>query len=403
MLCTRMRTTMTMSPSMPTSPDNGSAHTFAIEVPLSDEMVAEAKAMIGMPIRTEGWNQQASRDAIRHYAYGLGDDNPLFCHVAYGAASCHGTTIAPPTFLYTINDAAICPGLPGLQWIYGGARWRFFRPVKLDEVLTSTTTLADVRERRGGAASRMLVQTGHCQYFAPDGELVGEVLSDTLRIARRSQDGGLHYDTRATYQYRPDELARIERDVLGEQRRGAEPRFADDVQVGDTLGPVVKGPIDQITMTAYYGGCPGSPGYKGCEIGWKYRDRAFRDPASLPDQYDAESYFGEQVLPSLGHQNPAVANAIGMPGAYNNGPQRVGWAAHLITDWMADAGWLDSLNYVLRRPEIFGDTVWVSGVVTSKRTEADRALVTCDIHSVNQLGEETALGDATVILPIRAR
>ena len=51
-------------------------------------------------------------------------------------------------------------------------------------------------------------------------------------------------------------------------------------------------------MTAYYMGCMGSPGYKGCEIAWKYRYYAENDPSHLPTNYD-RSYFAEAVLPSV--------------------------------------------------------------------------------------------------------
>jgi acyl dehydratase len=98
---------------------------FRVTQQLTDAMVDQAKALIGSEIRTEGWNQQASRDAIRHYAFGLGDDNPLFSDLAYGQTTRYGSVIAPPTFLYTICDAAICPGLPGVQPIYGGASWEW--------------------------------------------------------------------------------------------------------------------------------------------------------------------------------------------------------------------------------------------------------------------------------------
>ena len=49
--------------------------------------LAEARAMIGKIFRIEQWNYEASRDVIRHYAWGIGDDNPLFCDPDYAAAS----------------------------------------------------------------------------------------------------------------------------------------------------------------------------------------------------------------------------------------------------------------------------------------------------------------------------
>ncbi len=40
---------------------------------------------IGVPITdtVEPWNYEATRDAIRHYAHGIGDDNPLWTDPAY--------------------------------------------------------------------------------------------------------------------------------------------------------------------------------------------------------------------------------------------------------------------------------------------------------------------------------
>ena len=44
----------------------------------------------------EPWCHEATRDNIRHYAHGIGDDNPLWCDPSYGAATRWGGVIAPP-------------------------------------------------------------------------------------------------------------------------------------------------------------------------------------------------------------------------------------------------------------------------------------------------------------------
>lgn len=375
---------------------------FRVTEALSDETIAAARADIGREIRTEGWNRQASQDSIRHYAWGLGDDNPLFCDLAYGRSTRHGSVVAPPTFLYTISDTAICPGLPGVQPIYGGTSWEFERPVRLDEVITARAVLVDVLERRGGRrAPRFLVQRAETVYRDAEGRPVARAVSDTLRIPRAGTADGLRYVTRGEHAYSEADLAEIERDVRSEVRRGGETRHFEDVAVGETVQPVVKGPINQFTMTAYYAGCVGSPGYKSAEMAWKYRRLAREAPDLLPDQYDP-SYFAEYVSPSLGHQNIAVAHEIGMPGAYNNGPQRVGWAAHLLTNWCGDDGFVRSLAVRLREAEVFGDTIRIGGRVTGKR-EIDGAVGAVDIaiRAENQLGVVTAEGSAAVELPRR--
>ena len=125
--------------------------------------------------------------------------------------------------------------------------------------------------------------------------------------------------------------------MLHEHRRGEEPRYWEDVSLEDALQPVVKGPIDTIAMTSYYAGSIGSEGYKACELRWSQWRAARETPDLLPNNHDI-SYLSEFVLPSAGHQVDKVAHAVGMPAAYDNGAMRVGWTAHLVTNWMGDAG-----------------------------------------------------------------
>jgi len=56
-----------------------------------------------------------TRDAIRHYAHGIGDDNPLWCEPEY-AAKAQGHTAAPPSFVFALNRSfsGYVGGLPGV-------------------------------------------------------------------------------------------------------------------------------------------------------------------------------------------------------------------------------------------------------------------------------------------------
>ena len=45
--------------------------------------------------------------------------------------------------------------------------------------------------------------------------------------------------------------------MLGEEIRGSNPRWWEDVQVGDALKPVVKGPMSHGDITAFVAGCIG--------------------------------------------------------------------------------------------------------------------------------------------------
>ena len=61
------------------------------------------------------FNEQATRDAIRHYCQGIGDPNPLYWDVSYGQRTKYGTIIAPPCFLYSVLHSTVRPAGLRLQ------------------------------------------------------------------------------------------------------------------------------------------------------------------------------------------------------------------------------------------------------------------------------------------------
>lgn len=366
---------------------------FSTEI--TDEMVREAAALEGQVIRVEPWNNEASLDTIRHYAWGLGDHNPLYWDEDYAAASAHGGIIAPPTYLYSSYDGAIGLGFPGVQPIYAGTSWVFHDTIRRGDQIVPTARLGKVTLHSGRHSTRFAIQRVDTEYRRKsDGGLLATAQASTFRVPRASASGGLAYRPRERHQYSDAEIEAIRTWAVSEERRGARRLLPADVRVGDTIPEVVKGPIEQITMTAYYAGCIGSPGYKAGEIAWLYRTWAVESPEKLPNNYDT-TYFSERVLPSLGHQDNEVAREIGMPGAYNNGPQKCGWMAHPVLNWMGDEGRLRALTVRLRRPDIFGDTVWCGGHVTEIRESGD---VVITLSARNQIGEITAEGSAVVAL-----
>src|SRR5579862_431265 len=79
---------------------------------LTPEGVARFREKVGVDwpyTRWTTWNEEATRDGIRHYAYGFGDDNPLWCDPAHAGATRWGGIIAPPGFL---EGAGLTPRIP---------------------------------------------------------------------------------------------------------------------------------------------------------------------------------------------------------------------------------------------------------------------------------------------------
>jgi acyl dehydratase len=63
---------------------------------ITEQGLADLRTRIGVKIENtiEPWNYEASRDAIRHYAWGIGDDNPLFHDADYAKGTQWGGIIA---------------------------------------------------------------------------------------------------------------------------------------------------------------------------------------------------------------------------------------------------------------------------------------------------------------------
>lgn len=359
--------------------------------------VTRANELKGTKLHVEQWNWEAGLDAVRHYAWGLGDRNPLYWDPNYAAGSAHGRVIAPPTFLATAFDAVACVGFEGFQPVQAGVDWIFKRPVRIGERLVADAVLGESRLLSGKQTPWFAVQEVDVVYSAmttAGKEEVGRALGKTYQLPTRGA-GGLSYEPRRPV-WTEDQLMSIWSDVEAEHRTGAAPRLAARVKPGDTLPKVVKGPLSSVDMIAYYAGCIGSPGYKAAEIGWLYKKWAREAPENLPSNI-ATWYFSALSLPSVGHLVSDAGEAVGMPGAYANGLQMIGWAAHCLTNWGGDLSFLTRLDAQLLRPVVFGDVVWISGEVQS--VDAETGSVDIAVEGHNQLEERVIRARARMLLP----
>jgi hypothetical protein len=120
----------------------------------------------------------------------------------------------------------------------------------------------------------------------------------------------------------------------------------------------------------------------------RHPDAFPRNESNIPDS------------PERTHWVDKFAQAIGAPAAFDYGPQRIAWCGTLLTNWMGDAGILRRLHPRILRPNYHGDTVWITGSVSSVSV-AERK-VEVSLEGRNQLDEVVADGTATVELPSRA-
>ena len=101
----------------------------------------------------------------------------------------------------------------------------------------------------------------------------------------------------------------------------------------------------------------------------------------------------------IGHHRENFAQEVGVPGMYDYLPQRACWFATAVTNWMGDDGVLKRLRMEARLFNIQGDTTFIGGTVVKKYVKDRCALVDIEMKGVNQRGELSSPGFATVMLP----
>jgi hypothetical protein len=157
---------------------------------------------------------------------------------------------------------------------------------------------------------------------------------------------------------------------------------------------MVKGPLTVTDMICWHVGMGmGLYGVKPLRLGAQNRARIprffHRDEQNVPD-----------VMQRV-HWDPEFARRSGNPTTFDYGRMRETWLIHLCTDWMGDEAWLWKLDCEFRRFNYVGDTQWLSGTVTDHYLAEGRPAVDVELQALNQRGELTTPGHATILLPSR--
>lgn len=365
---------------------------------LTEQALEEFRKRIGIKLRIPNlYNELASRDAIRHFANGIGDPNPLWREEEYARNTKYGRIIAPPSWLYSVFPTWVLQGLPGVHAFHSGNDWEFYLPVYEGDRIKPECIFTGFEEKSSQFSGRFIMEYQEARFYNQREELVAKAKSWLVRAERHSaRQKGKYSSIQLPHPWTEEELRRIEDEILAEKPRGSEPRWWEDVEVGQELEPVTKGPFGMTDIVAF---CAGSAPVTMLAHGMAlalYRRHpawAFRDPETM----------ALEPIYSV-HYNKVAANAAGLPYPYDVGVQRQSWLIHFLTNWIGDDGWIKRNYAEYRRFVYFSDVVRFTGKVTKKYVDEDgECCVDVETHGFNQRGEDTIPGRATLVLPSREK
>ncbi|MGE4243628.1 FAS1-like dehydratase domain-containing protein [Ramlibacter sp.] len=357
---------------------------------------------IGVKIENtlEPWCHEATRDNIRHYAHGIGDDNPLWCDPAYAAKTKYGTVVALPSFLFATNRiiSGYVGGLPGVHAMWSGANWTWHKNVLRNDEIHTEAHLKDLVMHQTRFAGRAVQQIYHVDFFNQSGDKVAEADSWCFRTERdHAREQGTKYKevrSREPRKYTEEEIQEAYKLYRNEEVRGATPRYWEDVKEGEALPVMFKGPMTVTGFIAYAQGWGGLY-IRANKIAWKLID--------AHPGVGIKNRFGIPDVPERVHWEEEFALEVGAPGAYDYGPERNSWLTHHLTNWMGDDGFLHKSDCQVRRHNPEGDMLFIKGTVKRKFVENGKHCVEIAQEGRNQDDELSVVGTGVVVLPSKGR
>ncbi|MFC1989467.1 MaoC family dehydratase N-terminal domain-containing protein [Chloroflexota bacterium] len=395
---------------------------------VTPEMLKIRDSRIGIPVLDKGggFNRDITVDNIRQYVMGIGDTNPLFLNEEYAKKTKYGSIIAPGTFFFSTGGGGyggavggskeeeearrkreeerrkrggVGGALSGIHGWYSGGEWEWWRPLYAGTKLWAVGVVRPMVIKKGrmaGGGNIYIDYHDAIQVHADTRELIGKQLSYSVKAERDEAKGAGKEREKSGYTkpvYTKEDWLKILELYDTEEVRGAEPRYWEDVQIGDKVGPMIKGPLSVRDMTAYIMGAGGPFLGRAHKIEFMY-ERAH------PRVLDYVEEIGEADVPELVHIFDAYARNIGVERAYDYGMQRMGWLCNLFTNWMGDDGFLWKMTGDERAFNQIGDITFFEGKVTNKYIDEGKCCVDIEAWAKNQRDMWSMVPKtSTVILP----
>jgi acyl dehydratase len=351
----------------------------------------------------------ASEDHIRAFALSYGDDNPLYCDADYAVGTRWGSVIAPPAMAVTMCSPLLGDPRPeaiarakkglfrGIHQLHSATEWEWFRPVRPGERIHRFGGQEKVEVKTSKFAGTSVQRVNREVVMNQDAEVVCAYRLMLVHSERKTAaDRGKYMATEPAF-YTDEDLAAIDAIYAAETVRGSEPRYWEDVEPGDAMGLMGKGPLTVSEII-----CLHSTGFALLPFGPAASRLAYKRRRKMPAAFVKNERGIPDTIMRM-HWEDQWARALGSPMGYDYGFQRECWMSQFLGDWAGDDAILLRLRTEMRKFNYLGDFQKLTGDILDKRVEDGRAVVEVKVRCESQRGETTAEGFAVVALPSRKR
>jgi len=340
------------------------------------------------------WCRVATEDAIRAYCDTIGDLNLLYRSRDYAKNGIYGNIIAPPMFLNSISlfTQVGLKAMTEMEYVVtgfdAGIRGEWFKIIREGDEFRVLDIPTEVLDLTKETTRLQFLVRGNKIFLNHWDEVVASINTSFIAIipTHKEMEAGQGEKAPKLRTFSVQEVEDWYRLTKQEAIRGSNPRFWENVNVGDQLPPThhVFSLMEYVSHMARRGNWRFEMDYsKG---GWR-------------DILDTES-----GLPDFGfvHTTDQAAQLWGLPRANASGPQMHCWLARLVTNWMGDQGFLKKMETQIRSSLWRDSLALLKGEVVKKYIEDDEHLVDLHIRIEDYDGAPVIPnGLATVVLPSR--
>jgi len=377
---------------------------------ITDADIARAHTLCGVEVanKENQYLHTASPDAIRNFAVGCGDPNPLYTDPDYARRTRWGGQIAPNIMQVVLNKPMLGDPLPdelkkakkglfkGIHVFVSGSEWNWYRPVRPGDTLSSFGGEDGVEVKPSAYSGRTVTKFLRTVKVNQNGEVTGVYRKRSILSERKAATSKGKYTSLEPAFYTDEDLVRVDAVYAQEVVRGADPRWWEDVQVGQSMGKMAKGPLTVTDIMVFHAG-----GYGFFPYAPTTGRLAHQNRQRIPGFYAKNRQGVPDVIQRVHWDKELALETTGNPLSYDYGVMRECWIYHFLSDWAGDDAWVCSMYDEVRKFGYLGDTQYITGRVVDKRNDGERSLVDVEIAVTNQRETVTAIARSTIALPSR--